>query len=121
MIVREVAVVEEAVEGQKYGDFPMPLVLRLVRYVKMTWRKAVPPYSPKRLHKRDNYTCGYCGKEAKTIDHIVPRCQGGKDEWLNTVSSCRKCNSKKGNKSLKDSGLTLIRQPYVPTWNDLYA
>src|SRR5690349_8694498 len=38
MLVRGVAVVEEAVEGRSIGHFPLPRVLRLVRYVTMRWR-----------------------------------------------------------------------------------
>ena len=39
MIVREVAVIEEAHEDETFGSFPKPLVLRLVKYIKMSWRK----------------------------------------------------------------------------------
>jgi len=49
MLVREVAVVEEVIEGQTIGNFPMPSVLRLVRYVKLHWRKEQPKWSKKRL------------------------------------------------------------------------
>src|SRR4051794_41962645 len=40
MLVREVAVVEEAHDGASIGPFPLPRVLRLVRYVVMKWREA---------------------------------------------------------------------------------
>ena len=38
MLVREVAVVHEAVGEASFGPFPVPRVLRLVRYVAMAWR-----------------------------------------------------------------------------------
>ena len=38
MLVREVAVVEESLDDKTIGHFPFPLVLRLVRYVKLNWR-----------------------------------------------------------------------------------
>ena len=37
MLVREVAIVEEARDGHRIGPYPWPLVLRLIRYVKTTF------------------------------------------------------------------------------------
>ena len=51
-----------------------------------------------------------------TIDHIVPRCRGGKTTWQNCVIACPKCNTKKDNKSLKAAGMKLLSQPKVPQW-----
>lgn len=46
--------------------------------------------------------CFYCGDIQKLqIDHIIPRCEGGKDEIANLVYSCLKCNARKGSKSLQ--------------------
>ena len=95
MLVREVAVIEESEENKMFGSFPIPRVLRLVKYIKMTWRTYSPRFSKNRLMARDNGLCGYCGKSASTIDHVVPRSRGGKTEWENTVASCLKCNHKK--------------------------
>lgn len=119
MIVREVAVIEEAVEGVNYGDFPMPMVLRLVRYVKLHWRKEKPKWSKKRLFVRDGNSCAYCGKAAETVDHVVPRCKGGGSTWENTVAACLKCNRKKGQRSVKDAGYALKRMPHAPSWHEI--
>lgn len=121
MIVREVAVIEEAVEGQTIGEFPVPAVLRLVRYVKLHWRKEAPKWSKKRLFIRDKNTCAYCPKEAATIDHVLPRSRGGQSTWTNTVASCLKCNSKKGAKTPKEAGMKLKFDPYTPSWHQLSA
>src|SRR6476659_4001347 len=43
MLVREVAIVEEAQEGRKIGPYPWPIVLRLIRYVKTTFLYAQSP------------------------------------------------------------------------------
>lgn len=117
MIVREVAVIEEA-SDEMYGSFPKPLVLRLVRYVKMSWRKVSPRFSKSRLFERDSHRCGYCGKSANTVDHIIPRSLGGQTTWLNTIASCLKCNHKKGARTLEESGMKLLFTPYEPTWYD---
>ena len=119
MLVREVAVVEESIDDKTIGHFPFPLVLRLVRYVKLNWRSSTPKWSKRRLLERDNFCCGYCGKQATTVEHIVPRVDGGETTWLNTISACLRCNGKKGSKSLEKSGMKLLKQPFKPTWKDI--
>jgi 5-methylcytosine-specific restriction endonuclease McrA len=120
MLVREVAVIEEAAE-EMFGEFPKPLVLRLVKYISMRWRTHKPKCSKDRLFKRDRGTCGYCEKPATTIDHVIPRYLGGETTWINTVASCLRCNSKKGSKTIKESNMKLKRQPFVPTWVEVYS
>jgi 5-methylcytosine-specific restriction endonuclease McrA len=60
----------------------------------------------------------YCGCQpgAKnlTIDHVVPRCKGGKTDWYNVVAACQKCNSRKGDKEPYDARMVLKRDPYKP-------
>lgn len=47
----------------------------------------------------DIQTCHYCDKELYpgdiTVDHLVPRAKGGRDERWNKALSCRDCNSRK--------------------------
>lgn len=120
MIVREVAVIEEAVEGETYGIFPMPVVLRLVKYVKMHWRKSKPKFSKARLFQRDGGKCGYCGDKATTMDHIFPKSRGGTETWLNMVSSCFKCNNKKNNRTPEEANMKIRVKVYEPAWNQLH-
>ena len=49
-----------------------------------------------RVLRRDGYICQYCGQEADTVDHVIPRRLGGNDNDQNLVSSCRRCNLAKG-------------------------
>ena len=49
-----------------------------------------------RILRRDGYICQYCGQEANTVDHVVPRRLGGNDVDDNLVASCRRCNLSKG-------------------------
>lgn len=73
MLVREVAVVHEAVPDRVIGVWPVPRVLRLVRYVVTKWRyTAGPVWSRPGVMARDAGRCGYCAGPANTIDHIVP-------------------------------------------------
>lgn len=117
MLCREVAVIEEAHEGRTIGPFPMPKVLRLVRYVYIKVRNGMraPRYSRAGILKRDNDTCLYCGKHATTIDHVLPRSQGGPSSWTNCVAACRKCNEKKRNRTPKEAGMVLAYEPFAPS------
>ena len=56
-----------------------------------TWRK-----TRERILRRDGYICQYCGQEADTVDHVIPRRLGGLDSDDNLVSACARCNYSKG-------------------------
>lgn len=116
MLVREVAIVEEAREGHLIGPYPWPLVLRLIRYVKTTFLYSRAPGWTKRgvLH-RDRRTCAYCGGHASTVDHIVPQSRGGPNSWLNTVAACCVCNLAKANRTPSEAGMPLRFRPYAPS------
>jgi 5-methylcytosine-specific restriction endonuclease McrA len=67
-------------------------------------KKAVK-FSRANLYLRDMYQCQYCGgtfdHKLLTIDHVVPRKDGGVTNWENCASSCIACNGKKGHKLWK--------------------
>lgn len=77
-------------------------------------------FNRRNLYKRDNYTCQYChsqlGPSKLNIDHVVPTSRGGRTSWTNCVVSCIPCNTKKANKMLNDSGLSLLKRPKKPQW-----
>lgn len=60
-----------------------------------------------KILERDNYTCQYCGKKAKTVDHIMPKSKGGTEDSDNLVACCKACNMFKGNRTLEDCGLSI--------------
>lgn len=75
--------------------------------------------SNRTLFGRDRYVCAYCGGHFPNYhnlskDHIMPKSKGGENAWMNVVTACKDCNSKKGNKTLKEAGLELLYVPYVP-------
>jgi 5-methylcytosine-specific restriction endonuclease McrA len=122
MLVREVAVVEEAHDGASIGPFPFPRVLRLVRYVVTKWRYASGrlQYTRVGVLKRDKYRCAYCGQAgATTMDHVVPRSRGGRGEWLNAVAAHARCNEKKGCRTPEEAGMPLLWQPWIPSRAEL--
>ena len=74
----------------------------------------------KTLFGRDRHVCAYCGEHFPNYhllsrDHIVPRSKGGENTWMNVVTACKDCNSRKGHKSLKEVRMELIYSPYVPS------
>ncbi len=65
--------------------------------------------------RRDGHACVYCGsKKNLTIDHIIPKSKGGDNTWKNLVTCCSPCNLKKGDKSLEEIGMKLIKKPTEP-------
>ena len=119
MLVRKVAVVEEAVDGKTLGPYPFPKVLRLVRYVYVNLRYTRPRWSKSRLLERDHHKCAFCGKHATTVDHVNPVSKGGESTWLNTVAACQKCNHKKANRTPEEAGMRLLIKPFEPSWREI--
>jgi 5-methylcytosine-specific restriction endonuclease McrA len=66
--------------------------------------------------RRDNYTCQYCGNNTPqlTIDHMIPRSQGGEHKWSNLVAACPTCNHRKGGRTLEQAHMRLSRAPIEP-------
>lgn len=103
----------------KYSDEFFPAVIVLKNYI----RKDFTSYSCNRKNViwRDKYICQYCGNKFQyhelTMDHIIPKSRGGEKSWTNIVASCRRCNSKKGNRTPKEAKMPLIKKPTIPRWN----
>lgn len=70
------------------------------------------------LFVRDRQVCAYCGARLRerelSRDHIVPLSRGGDDRWMNVVTACRACNSKKDNRTPEAARMPLLYLPYVP-------
>ncbi|MEE6263750.1 HNH endonuclease [Plantactinospora sonchi] len=120
MLVRRVAEIHEAEPDRLIGVYPMPKVLRLVRYVVTRWRfSAGPAWSRAGVFARDDRRCAYCGGHASTIDHVLPRSRGGRNTWSNTVASCGGCNQRKADRTPGEAGLVLRFEPSTPSWATL--
>jgi 5-methylcytosine-specific restriction endonuclease McrA len=96
--------------------FRIPEIIVLTRYEKLPKPKV--HFSRRTLYKRDKLTCQYCGKqpgsEELTIDHVIPRSQGGTTTWENCVLACVDCNRKKANKTPKQARMKLLKEPMKP-------
>lgn len=92
----------------------VPQHIRLkIAHTERTWR--VPAVNRREVLRRDKHTCQYCGSTKKlTIDHVIPRSRGGKHTWDNVVTACEACNSRKGNRTPQEAGMTLRMKPKSP-------
>lgn len=100
------------------GAWERPSVIILRRYVRIPSGRNIP-VSRRGVLRRDNSRCGYCGKSAATIDHVMPRSRGGKDSWENLVACCLSCNNAKGNRTPSEMNWTLRmipRPPHGTSW-----
>jgi len=121
LLLREKAEMVEATERQLRSaghSFPIPLVIRLVHYVRLPHRNVPPTRSAIML--RDAQTCQYCGimpgRQELTVDHVVPRSQGGEHSWQNLVTACKPCNQRKGSLTPAEAHMRLIRHPFQPSY-----
>jgi 5-methylcytosine-specific restriction endonuclease McrA len=122
LLLKEKAQIVEAAEHvmrSEHQSFPMPLVIRLVTYIRIPrrWR---PPVSRRAVLARDGYTCQYCGyqpgRHALTVDHVVPRSRGGQKTWENLVAACQTCNRRKGGRRPEEAGMRLLDAPAPPRY-----
>ncbi|HUQ17144.1 MAG TPA: HNH endonuclease [Candidatus Saccharimonadales bacterium] len=93
---------------------PSPSVIRLAYHIKRP--RPVVKMTRKEVLVRDDHTCQYCGKRGHdlTLDHVIPRHRGGEHTWENVVAACKACNHRKGGRTVKESSMTLARQPFRP-------
>lgn len=109
---------EELLRAQGFVT-PRPLVIRLVRYIPLP-RQAGMTCSRRRVFARDRDTCQYCGaqpgRKNLTLDHVVPRSQGGQTTWENVVAACGPCNHRKAGRTPEQAGMTLRSQPVAPRY-----
>lgn len=87
--------------------------------------KAVPRISNRLLFARDENTCLYCGNQFNsselTRDHVIPVSKGGPDNWTNCVTSCRRDNHNKADRTPEEAGMELLAIPYEPNRNEYFA
>ncbi|HEX5689096.1 MAG TPA: HNH endonuclease, partial [Roseiflexaceae bacterium] len=105
LLLQEKAELVEATEQRLRAQgfaLEIPLVIRLVRYIRIPRRLRLP-CSRRGVLTRDRETCQYCGVqpggEELTIDHVLPRSQGGISTWDNCVLACVACNKRKADRT----------------------
>jgi 5-methylcytosine-specific restriction endonuclease McrA len=122
LLLQEKAELIEAAEQQLRARsivFDTPIVIRLVRYIKIPRRLRLP-CSRRGVLARDRETCQYCGvqpgRTQLTVDHVKPRSQGGLTVWENVVTACRDCNHRKGGRTPEEANMLLLSKPRQPQY-----
>ena len=91
-------------------------MIRLIGFDRMP-RQAIK-FNRRNIFARDGNLCQYCGKRFPTselsLDHVLPRSQGGGSSWENIVCACVACNVRKGGRTPKQASMALIRRPEKP-------
>ncbi len=122
LVLKDKAEIVEAADAYLRSEklcLPVPLVIRLVAYVKVP-RFVNVPLTRKTVFARDRYTCQYCGRQLPkselTLDHVIPKHKGGSTEWENVVTACKACNHRKGARTPEEAGMRLMSKPSRPRY-----
>lgn len=82
-------------------------------------------FSRRNIFKRDRFACQYCGTQPRadelTIDHVIPRANGGQSTWENCVLACVECNHDKADRTPAEAGMRLKKEPKRPNWSPAYS
>ena len=100
-------------------NYQRPTVIRLLRYISIPYRKV--NLTRFNIFRRDGYKCIYCGSDKNlTLDHVIPKSRGGKNNWKNLATCCRKCNRLKDDSSvdefLETTGYVMSHKPFKPNY-----
>lgn len=78
-------------------------------------------FNKQNLCIRDDYTCQYCLQRFDlknlTMEHVIPRCLGGKTTWQNVAMACGRCNTRKGHRT----DVQPYRAPYKPNIGEIVS
>lgn len=125
---RDVAAVQRELERERHDwvrtvrfEIAVPRIIRLLGYDRLP-RQDVK-LNRRNLFARDRNQCQYCGRHFPTadlsIDHVMPKAQGGGDTWENLVCACLACNARKGGRTPEQAGVRLVRPARRPKRNPL--
>lgn len=112
---------DDCIVGVSNKKYPIPAVAKTKKFFHIKDSPVI--FSRKNVFLRDQYACQYCNQifnsQQLTYDHVIPKFKWNYDRgsptvWTNIVSSCIECNRKKGNKTPKQAGMTLVNLPVKP-------
>ncbi len=117
MIKGKAESLEEDSNHKIWNETNLPTVIRLRQFIRVPYRELT--LSRKNIFQRDKNHCQYCGYDGEklSIDHVIPRSRGGKDNWENVTTACLKCNVRKGNRTPYEANMPLKRKPFKPLNN----
>lgn len=107
---------DDWVVSSQHWETRVPAVVMVKNYIRKNTTVRLSKYN---IFLRDQFVCQYCndklpGRNACTVDHVIPMSKGGKTTWENCVTACKDCNNEKDAEIWKP-----IRKPYKPSYYDL--
>jgi len=122
----ELSAFKHEFEAHKYDwvrtvrfEVAVPRIIRVLTFARLP-RQGVK-FNRRNIFARDANTCQYCGRRFSTsrlsLDHVLPRSQGGGASWENIVCACTSCNVRKGGRTPAQARMKLIRPPVRPKRN----
>ncbi len=119
----EVSQFKQRFEPERYDwirtvrfQIAVPKIIRLLGYDRIP--SAGVKLNRRNLFARDQNRCQYCGQKFPTselsLDHVIPRSQGGTNSWENIVCACVRCNVRKGGRTPEQANMRLISKPRRP-------
>ncbi len=104
-------------------EIAVPRIIRLLSYDRLPRHQV--KLNRRNLFARDRNRCQYCNHlfptSELTLDHVIPRSQGGKDSWENLVCACVPCNARKGGRTPAQANMKLVRTPIKPKRNPMIS
>lgn len=98
------------------SSLAVPKIIRVLGYHRVPRQEV--KLNRRNIFARDHNMCQYCGRKFSTselsLDHVVPRSQGGGNSWQNIVCCCLRCNVRKGGRTPSQAGIKLIQEPVRP-------
>lgn len=107
-------------------EIKVPSIAVMTQQVR--WTRGIK-YCRANVYLRDDFTCQlqkteYCESvngqvnfSELTLDHVIPKSLGGKTNWINVCTSCKDCNSFKGD----DPDILPIKMPHKPNYYEMLA
>lgn len=127
---------EDIIRG--FGQMLCAPEVIITRYDKVP--KRIVQFNRRNLWRRDQHYCQYCGKKPPadeiSIDHVVPKSQGGLTVFENTVLACVECNKRKDDRTPEQARMPLVKRvkspdgsiklvpyhrPVRPQWSPIYV
>jgi len=113
---------EQMVHGIRMA-LRVPKIVVLAIYDKLP--RLEVKFTRRNVFLRDQFTCQYCTRVLPegqlNLDHVMPRAKGGRTTWENIVTSCVRCNTRKGNKLTHEANMHPLKKPYAPRWRPLFG
>lgn len=104
-------------------EIAVPKIIRLLGYDRLPRQEV--KLNRRNIFARDKNVCQYCGRHFPTselsLDHVLPRSQGGQSTWENLVCACTRCNARKGGRTPQQAHMHLVRKPVQPRRNPMIS